>query len=146
MPSDNATTLLIKRFEDFTPKANFDFNQYSNGFGTEASTSNEEVSLEEAQARLLPRVENDLRFIESFGERYGYDWTDNEKSALASFIYNLGRGALSQVTQDGTRSKAEIAEKMLEYNRAGGDVLPGLTNRRKAESDIFLGNVMLQGG
>jgi len=26
---------------------------------------------------------------------------------------------------------------ILEYNRAGGEVLPGLTKRRQAEADLF---------
>ncbi len=78
--------------------------------------------------------------------RYNYNFTDNEVAALNSFIFNLGRGALDQVTDGGTRSKEEIASKMLEYNQAGGEQLEGLVKRRKDERDVFIGEAILGGG
>lgn len=65
-----------------------------------------------------------------------YHWTENEASALCSFAYNIG--SIKQLTDNGKRSKAVIAEKMLLYNKAGGKVLAGLTRRRKAERQLFL--------
>lgn len=146
LPSDTATSLLIKRFENFTPVANFDVRQNTNGFGTEATDANEEITLEEAQSRLMARVTRDADYIKNFGERYNYNFTDNEVAALNSFIFNLGRGALDQVTASGTRSKEEIASKMLEYNKAGGKQLSGLVKRRKDERDVFIGEAILGGG
>ena len=43
-----------------------------------------------------------------------------------------------QLTANGSRSKATIADKMLEYNKAGGKVYRGLTRRREAERKLFL--------
>ena len=63
-----------------------------------------------------------------------------------SFIFNLGRGALSQVTANGTRSKEEIASKMLEYNKAGRKQLAGLVKRTNDERDVFVGEAILGGG
>ena len=88
----------------------------------------------------------DADYIRNFGERYNYNFTDNEVAALNSFIFNLGRGALDQVTASGTRSKKEIASKMLEYNKAGGKQLAGLVKRRKDERDVFIGEAILGGG
>ena len=65
-----------------------------------------------------------------------YHWTDNEASALCSFAYNIG--SIDQLTANGTRTKSEIANKMLAYNKAGGKVLAGLTERRKKEQALFL--------
>ena len=94
----------------------------------------------------MARVNRDADYIRDFGERYNYNFTDNEVAALNSFIFNLGRGALNQVTANGTRSKEEIASKMLEYNRAGGKQLAGLVKRRKDERDVFVGEAILGGG
>lgn len=65
-----------------------------------------------------------------------YNWNQNEFDALVSFAYNIGN--IDQLTDRGTRSRAVIAEKILQYNKAGGRVLNGLTKRRKAERELFL--------
>lgn len=66
-----------------------------------------------------------------------YNWTQNELDALVSFAYNIG--SIDQLTAKGTRSKATISAKLLEYNKAGGRVLAGLTRRREAEKAMFDG-------
>lgn len=65
-----------------------------------------------------------------------YEFNDNEYNAMLSFVYNIG--SLNGLTADGTRSKATIAKKLMEYNKACGRVLVGLTRRRKAEQELFL--------
>lgn len=65
-----------------------------------------------------------------------YKWNQNEIDALVSFAYNIG--SIDMLTANGTRSRATIAAKMLQYNKAGGKVLNGLTRRRKAERKLFL--------
>ena len=64
-----------------------------------------------------------------------YNWNQNEIDALISFAYNIG--SIDGLTANGTRSRATIAAKILEYNKAGGKVYRGLT-RRKAERKLFL--------
>jgi len=82
--------------------------------------------------------------IESIKQRYEpkvekyediYHWNQNQFDALVSFAYNIG--SIDQLTANGTRDKATIARKILEYNKAGGRVLEGLARRRKAEHDLF---------
>ena len=65
-----------------------------------------------------------------------YNWNQNEFDALVSFAYNIG--SIDGLTNNGSRSKAVIAEKLLAYNKAGGRVYNGLTRRRKAERELFL--------
>ena len=65
-----------------------------------------------------------------------YKWNQNEIDALVSFAYNIG--SIKQLTANGTRSRATIASKMLQYNKAGGRVYNGLAGRRKAERTLFL--------
>lgn len=64
-----------------------------------------------------------------------YHWNENQYNAMLSFVYNIG--SLDGLTQGGVRSNKVIAQKLLEYNKAGGRVLNGLTRRRLAEQKLF---------
>ena len=128
---------LIKSFEGFSPKAHPDYGQYSNGYGTKARSPTEEITKEEAERRLIDEIARFRDVVEKFSANKKYNWNSKQKDALTSFIYNLGAGALNQVTNNGTRSNSEIAQSMLLYDKAGGASLPGLTNRRKIEANVF---------
>lgn len=65
-----------------------------------------------------------------------YNFNQNEFDALCSFAYNIGN--IDQLTANGTRTKKQIADKMLLYVNAGGKKLPGLVNRRKDERKLFV--------
>lgn len=71
-----------------------------------------------------------------------YTWRQNEFDALVSFAYNIG--SIDQLTASGTRSRKEIAEKMLLYNKAGGKVLAGLKRRREAERVSWVAAIKTQ--
>lgn len=60
----------------------------------------------------------------------------NQFDALTSFCYNCGAGSLQKLVSG--RSAAEVADKLLAYNKGGGKVLPGLTKRREEERALFL--------
>lgn len=57
--------------------------------------------------------------------------------ALSSFTYNCGRGNLKKLMAGRTRN--EIGNAILLYNKAGGKVLPGLIRRRKWEHELYVG-------
>ena len=66
-----------------------------------------------------------------------YHWNQNEFDALVSFAYNTG--SIDKLVKNGRRGRAEIAEKILEYNKgADGEELAGLKKRRQAEQELFL--------
>lgn len=65
-----------------------------------------------------------------------YHFNQNEFSALLSFCFNIG--SIDQLTAKGTRSKAVISDKMLEYNKMNGKPAAGLIRRREAERKMFL--------
>lgn len=73
---------------------------------------------------------------------YGYNLSQNELYALTDFAFNLGCGKIKQLTNNGHRTKTEIANAILLYNKAtvNGKLteLKGLTNRRKWDHDLFL--------
>lgn len=64
-----------------------------------------------------------------------YNWNQNQLDALVSFAYNIG--SIDQLTANGTRTIAQISAHITAYNKAGGKVLTGLTNRRKEEKALF---------
>lgn len=67
---------------------------------------------------------------------------DNQWTALTSLVYNIGFGAFKRSTLlrllNAGASKEEVAKQFLRWNRAGGKEIQGLTNRRKAEYNLFL--------
>ena len=83
-------------------------------------------------------LKQDIEKFEKLVEKYNakYNWNQNEFDALVSFAFNIG--SIDQLTAKGTRDRATIAAKLLEYTKSGGKVLPGLVKRRKEEQALFL--------
>lgn len=66
---------------------------------------------------------------------------DNQFSALASFVFNVGAGKFGQSTLLKKLNAGDVngaADEFLKWNKGGGKVLPGLVKRRAAERDLFL--------
>ncbi len=89
------------------------------------------------QAKADAYLKADLAKFEKHVASYDkkYKWTQNEFDALASFAYNVG--SITQLTANGTRTKKQISEKILAYDKAAGKTLAGLTRRRQAEKALF---------
>ncbi|HFZ1395695.1 TPA: lysozyme, partial [Klebsiella pneumoniae] len=67
--------------------------------------------------------------------------TQNQYDALVSLAYNIGTRALSTSTLMKKLNAGDVkgaADEFLRWNRSGGKVMAGLTNRRKAEREVFL--------
>lgn len=130
---------LIKKFEGCRLKAyRCQAGVLTIGYGhTEGVKDNDIIT----NAKAVEYLKEDLRSFEKNVEKYNkiYLWNQNEFDAMVSFAFNVGN--IDQLTAKGTRSKEEIAEKMLCYNKAGKKELPGLTKRRKAERELFLTKV-----
>lgn len=65
----------------------------------------------------------------------------NQFDALVSFHFNLGANILQGSTllnNINSKNWQAAANEMMAYVHAGGQVLPGLVRRRKAESELFL--------
>ncbi|QHI96135.1 glycoside hydrolase family protein [Aristophania vespae] len=68
--------------------------------------------------------------------------TPQQEAALISLIYNIGignfrRSTLLKLLNTGQMKQA--AEQFLRWNKSQGQTLSGLTQRRKAERAVFLG-------
>ncbi len=94
----------------------------------------QKITAAQAEAYLRVDLEKFERKVEKYNKKYS--WNQSEFDAMVSFAYNVG--SIDQLTANGTRSRNVIAEKMLQYNKAGGRVLAGLTRRRQAERELFL--------
>lgn len=92
------------------------------------------ISQDTADAWLWKSVNN--KYGPKVDKYSKYEWNQNEFDALTSFAYNIG--SIDQLTATGSRTKEQIAKKILEYNKAGGKVLAGLTRRRQAEHNLFI--------
>jgi GH24 family phage-related lysozyme (muramidase) len=104
------------------------------GYGHTKGVSNGMV-ITQAQADkfLLEDIANAEKNVNSFNSKYF--WTQNEYDALVSFAFNIG--SINQLTANGTRDKKTIGDKILLYNKAGGNVLNGLVRRRKEEHALY---------
>jgi GH24 family phage-related lysozyme (muramidase) len=94
----------------------------------------------EAQAETYLR-QGLTRFEESVSQLITAPLTSDQFSALVVFTYNVGPGSLSESTlrrKLNDQDYAGAADQFLRWNKAGGEELPGLTRRRKAERALFL--------
>jgi GH24 family phage-related lysozyme (muramidase) len=87
------------------------------------------------------------RFERAVKEHVPPRWREQRQhvDALCSVAYNLGEGVLTPeppLTSLGEalrgRGAQRIGDAILLYDKAGGQTLPGLTRRRKAERRLFL--------
>ena len=67
--------------------------------------------------------------------------TQSRFDALVSFAFNVGLGNLQASTLRQKHNRGDIlgaSQEFLKWNKAGGQVLRGLTIRRKDESNLYL--------
>jgi GH24 family phage-related lysozyme (muramidase) len=133
---DQGLVNFIKKEEGFTPKAMWDYKQYSIGYGTKANSATEVITEPEAAARLTVEVDKAYSLVKSIipaGTPVGI------VQALVDLTYNAGSGWESQSL--GAAVKASkwdtVKADILQYNHAGGVVNAGLTSRREAEVSWF---------
>lgn len=93
------------------------------------------ISVEDAEVLLIKDLKKFETYVNKFNEIYNF--TQNEFDALVSFAFNCGNNNLKKLVKDGARTKKEIAESFIKYNKASGKVVEGLTERRKKESTLF---------
>jgi len=129
---------LIKGFEGFLPTAKWDNGQWSVGYGW-AAEPGETVSLEQAESEFLGRLEP---YAQAVRDRLGVPVTQSVFNALVSAAWNLGVGELDPVFHSvNNGDNLGAANKLQEYVHAGGEVLEGLVNRRKAEGELIVADI-----
>lgn len=135
--------IQVEIFEGFRSKKYIDVAGVETiGFGFTASVfPNGKVpdAITKESATIL--LENLLRMKLAYvGDRlvkWGYSHEELEvlQYPLTDFAYNCGNGNLAQLTKSGLRDITTIKKYILQYNKAGGQIYTGLTNRRQWEYD-----------
>lgn len=125
----------IRGFEGFTPRAKFDYKQNSNGYGTRAKFAGERIDRPTAETRL----QSEAGKAQDLVDRNFPGLPQGVRKAMTDLTYNAGdkwmRSGLGQLVRDGNYSGA--MERIQQYNKAGGKVLPGLSDRRAADAGMM---------
>jgi GH24 family phage-related lysozyme (muramidase) len=140
MAYDNPlATSLLKKFEGYTPKPKWDHKQYSVGFGTKwvpGQPIGGQADHEAALAREAAEVDGWL------GQNVKVPLNPQQRAALTSAGYNLGTGpkGLGRLLGDiNAGSWDRVGQRLLSFNKASGQVNPGLVKRRQQEAALLTG-------
>lgn len=137
MHINNEGLLIIKESEGLSLKAyKCPSGVWTIGYGHTGKDVKKgmEITKEKATELLRKDIERFERNVSHYDKLYNF--TSNEFSALVSFAYNIG--SINGLTKNGTRTRKQIANKMLEYCYANGKKLNGLYTRRQKERRLFL--------
>jgi GH24 family phage-related lysozyme (muramidase) len=132
---------LLKAFEGLRLRAYQDaVGVWTIGYGTTSGVRPGMVITEAQAEELLRRDLN--RFERAVTDLVNVPLNSDQFSALVSFTYNVGEGALASSTLLrllNQRDYKGAADQLLRWDKADGQALAGLTRRRKAERALFLG-------
>ena len=145
MKINNAGIQLIKSFEGCFLNAylcpakvwtiGYGSTQYLDG---KPVKKGDKITQKQAEELLIDTVSV---FANNVSKLIKKELNENQFSALVSFAFNLGSGALSKSTLlkkvNANPHDTSINAEFLKWNKAGGKVLAGLTRRRKAESQLY---------
>ena len=98
----------------------------------------EAISEDEAEGLLLRDLETSEGWVSRLIKTA---LTENQYSALTSFTFNVGAGALQRSTLRMKLNRSEYqgaADEFPKWRMAGGRILAGLVRRRAAERILFL--------
>lgn len=143
MITSEACIAFIKGMEGFVKYPTWDYAQYSVGYGCRCNKGDYQNGITEAEAdallrKFLTQFENGINAI-------GQTYTQNQFDALVSFSFNVGLAwtqnksyRIYQLAHGTKFSDAEVIDIFKAWNKAGGQVLAGLTRRREAEARMWL--------
>jgi len=138
---------LIQKFEGFRDKAYLDSaNVYTIGYGsTRNPITGEKVkkgdTITRAKALNWLKIQT-AAFAKDIDTLVKVPINDNERTALLSFVYNIGTTRFKSSTLlrklNANAPRAEVAKEFMRWVYAGGKVVKGLQNRRATEQALFL--------
>lgn len=141
MATSSEGIALIKSFEGCRLKAYQDsVGIWTIGYGCTGSDVKPGMTItqEEADKRLADKL---VHFEDGVDDLLEVDVTDGQFSALVCFAYNVGLGNLKGshlLSKTNAGDVAGAANEFERWDRAGGQVLPGLLRRRLAEKALYL--------
>ncbi len=138
-PYNNPFALnFIKKFEGYTPKPAWDHKQYSVGFGTKWTPGSPAGTRADHEAALANEASKVDAYIQ---QNVKAPLDEGKRAALLSFGYNLGPGAIQRLLPDINAGNWDrVGQRMNSFNKASGQVNPGLVKRRAQEAAMLTGN------
>lgn len=131
----------IKKSEGYAPSASWDYKQYSSGYGTKAQPGDENIPADQRQAVYEQRFQQEIAKAAAHVDSINPALPAGVRAALTSLTYNAGPGwsqsGLGDLIRSGNLEAAK--SRFLQYDKAGGEVNPGLVKRRAAEAAWFGG-------
>jgi lysozyme len=117
------------------------------GFGSTVYENGKKVTLKDApitKERALQLFKITLKqYTSAVDKSVTVPLTQNEFDALVELTYNIGGPAFQKSTLlrllNAGAPRDQVAAQFLRWNKDNGKVVEGLTNRRKRESNKFLG-------
>jgi lysozyme len=141
MALDQSYLDAIKQSEGYNPNSQWDFKQYSSGYGTKAQPGDENIPADQRQGVYEQRFQDEIGKAASSVDSFAPNLPPGVRAALTSLTYNAGPGwqqsGLGAAVRAGDYDKAR--DIFLQYNKAGGEVNPGLVERRQWEAAWFSG-------
>jgi lysozyme len=133
----------IKGFEGYSPTPAWDYKQNSSGYGTVAQPGDTNIPPDQLKAIHEQRFQTEVQRAADHVDNINPDLPPGARAALISLTYNAGPGwsqsGLGDLVRRGDLQGAQA--KFLEYNKAGGEVNPGLVARRAKEAAWFGGGL-----
>jgi lysozyme len=141
---------LLKEFEGFRANSYLcPANVWTIGYGHTSAAgepkvySGQKITKKQAEEILKQDLEKFEFVVESSVQ---VPLTENQFSALVSFVYNIGSSAFKSSTllrKLNAKDYLGAADEFKRWNKGGGRVLQGLVRRREAERELFLENIAL---
>lgn len=132
---------LIKKFESCRLQAYEDTNGWAVGYGSTGPGITERTVISQGVAEAL--LKSDVGVIEQhLSPLVNLHVNQDEYDALTSLAYNVGITAIAKSTlikKIKAGDKQGAAEEFLKWDHSNGKVLEGLSKRREAEMNLFLG-------
>lgn len=150
MRTSEAGLDMIKDFEGYTPYAEWDYAQWTYGYGSRAEYEGQYISESDAAQLLKDIIYKYENSVNAFAKEYSINFNQNQFDALVSFTYNLGEYYWKISTYENSTikrllidmptkgyDKEQMVETFCMYCHAGGEFLQGLYNRRAREAALF---------
>lgn len=145
---------ILKMEEGFVRYPQWDYGQYSIGYGTRCPDDMleyyKENGITESEAELLLRnyLTNTEKVVNTkLIDKYGLTMTQGQFDAVVSFSYNMGSGWITNPSQNihqkvvSGATGNELIDAFSRWCNAGGEVQHFLVRRRLSEANMYLNGV-----